>query len=91
MMNLTALFRQNPRPWWIGDNKPGQEGDLCVYDANGDAVFLLGDMEDVEQEDLELADLIVWASRVALPIQPAIDPEEFWKKPYSLKHKEEEG
>jgi hypothetical protein len=58
---MDDLFRQHPPPWAKDDNRPGNEGALCVYDAKGNIVVCLGDMEDVEGAELALADLIAAA------------------------------
>lgn len=81
MMDLTELFTQHPRPWIIHDNHEGREGFLAVYDADGSTVIDLGDMEEVEATEIELAFLLVWGSRVVSVVEDEIDPAKFWKKP----------
>lgn len=80
-MDLTELFETHPRPWWIGDNEPDLEGQLCVFDANRAIVIRVADMEDADGDDLQIAELLVFASRVTLTQEPWTDTKTYWDYP----------
>lgn len=90
MLDLTELFKKHERPWWIDDNRAPLEGQVFIYDANGQPVLHIGDMEDVEGWDLQLAELVVWASRHVLTTEREVDPKEYWKRPFVLEQENKE-
>lgn len=42
-----------PRPWVADDNRPGFEGLITVFDANGRSVVCTGDMEGASWADIQ--------------------------------------
>lgn len=42
-----------PRPWVADDNRPGFEGSLMVFDANGRDIVCTGEMESANLNDIQ--------------------------------------
>lgn len=58
---MQALWDAHPLPWVADDSRPDHEGEVIVWDANGQQVLYCGDMEDCTAADIKLADLLASA------------------------------
>ncbi len=79
-MNLEMLFTESPRPWEIDSNRLPFEGDLVVWDVNRRPVIFIARRGQVSDADVQLAELLVWASRCVLTNEIFVDVQEFWTK-----------
>lgn len=60
-----------PGPWAVDDNRPGFEGLITVFDANGRNVVCTGDMEDASLVDIQHAHLFAAAPELLELLQGA--------------------
>mgnify|MGYP000688627011 CR=1 FL=1 len=58
---MSTHFYDYPPPWVADDNRPGYEGLITVFDANGKPVVITGDMESAGMADIRNAHLFAAA------------------------------
>lgn len=74
---MKELFDQHPPPWTDDDNRPGQEGTLNVYDANGEIIVSISDMEDCTYAEILFAKLMARAPDMYYALRYAVDNPDF--------------
>lgn len=58
---MSTHYYDYPPPWVADDNRPGHEGLITVFDANGRPVVSTGDMESAGMADIRNAHLFAAA------------------------------